>query len=117
MEPSHRILGYVALAAVALGIAWSLVRARRPAADDRVFARFQAMVVGLVLLAAVAGAGVLVSGGHPHEDIHLLYGAIAVGVIPLARSFVGGRDRRHLAAIFLAFTVLGGVLYRLFTTG
>jgi hypothetical protein len=113
----HRSLGYVAVAAVAFGIVWSLRLARRPRADDRVFDRFEAMVVGLVLLAALAGAGVLISGGHPREDIHLLYGAIAVGVIPLARSFVGGRNRRHSAAIFLAFTVLGGVLYRLFTTG
>jgi hypothetical protein len=117
VEVAHRVTAYAAVALVVIGIAWALALVRRPRPTNRVFDRFQAFAVGTVLVAAVAGAMILASGGRPREDLHLIYGAIAIGVIPLARSFVGGRDQRRPVAVFLAFAVLGGVLFRLFTTG
>lgn len=117
MDAAHRILANATVAALAVGIVWSIVLAARAQPGGRSFERFQFVIVGLVLIAAIAGAPLLASGGRPREDLHLVYAAIAIGVIPLARSFVPGQDRRRILMIFLAFVVLGGVVFRLFGTG
>ena len=117
METIHRILGYAAVVAVAVGIAWSVVAPRTSALGGRRFIRFQALVVVLFLVASVAGVGLLISGAQPKEGLHLVYAAIAVVLLPLAWSFVPGTDRRAGIATLAAFIVLGFVLYRLFATG
>jgi hypothetical protein len=117
MELIHRILGYLAILVVAIGIAWSFVAMRNPASGGRRFDRFQALVVALFLVAAVAGVGLLITGGQPRESLHLVYAAIAIGVVPLARSFVPATDRRAGIAALAVFVVLGFVVYRLFATG
>jgi hypothetical protein len=117
METIHRILGYVAIVAVAVGIAWSIVATRRGALGGRRFARFQEFVVALFIVASIAGMGLLVSAGQPKEGLHLVYAAIAIAILPLARSFVPATDRRAGIAALAAFVVLGFVLYRLFATG
>lgn len=113
----HRILGYAAVVAVAVGIVWSVVATRNPALGGRRFIRFQAMAVVLFVVASVAGLSLLISGARPKEGLHLVYAAIAVGLLPLARSFVPATDRRAGIAALAAFVVLGFVLYRLFATG
>jgi hypothetical protein len=117
MDSIHRILGYVAIVAVAVGIGWALVATRRGALGGRRFERFQALVVALVVLASFAGLGVLISGKQPKEGLHLVYAAIAMALLPLARSFIPATDRRAAIASLAAFMVLGFVLYRLFATG
>ncbi|HYU50585.1 MAG TPA: hypothetical protein VEO91_11740 [Candidatus Limnocylindria bacterium] len=117
METIHRILGYVAVVAVVVGIAWSVVVTRNPALGDRRFIRFQAFAVVLLIVVSVAGLGVLISGPQPKEGLHLVYAAIAMALLPLARSFVPATDRRSGIAALAAFVVLGFVLYRLFATG
>jgi hypothetical protein len=117
METIHRILGYLAVAAVAVGIAWSLGATRSAALGGRRFTRFQALVVALFVVASVAGVVLLISGGQPREGLHFVYAAIAIAALPLARSFVPATDRRAGIAPIAAFVVLGFVLYRLFATG
>ena len=64
---------------------------------------------GLVMLAA---------GSRPADGLHLFYAVIAIALVPLARSFLGRATARASAALLLvAFVALGGVIYRLFTTG
>ena len=117
MELIHRILSYVAIVIVALGIGWSLGALRNPALGGRRLDRYQVLVVAVLVVAGVAGVGLLITGGHPGENLHLVYAAIAIGVIPLARSFAPAADRRAGIAALAAFVVLGFVLYRLFATG
>ena len=117
MEAIHRILGYIAVVVVAVGIAWSFVASRNPAWSGRRFERFQGLVVALFIVTAVVGLGLLITGGQPKEGLHLVYAAVAIGVIPLARSFVPSTDRRAGIAAVAVFGVLGFVLYRLFATG
>ena len=85
--------------------------------DRRRLDRFGMGVVALFLLAGIAGLGQLLSGERPKEGLHLLYAAIAIGLIPLARSFVVGNSRREAWLAPAAYLVLGGVLFRLFSTG
>jgi hypothetical protein len=117
METLHRILGYVAVVAVAVGIGWSLVATRSAAMGGRSFGGFQASIVILFIAASVAGLGLLISSGQPRESLHFVYSAIAIAVLPLARSFTPATDRRAGIAAFAAFVVLAFVLYRLFATG
>ena len=117
METIHRILGFGAVVAVAVGIVWPIVSMRSMAPRDRQFARFQALVVGLFIVAAVAGVGLLMTGGQPKEGLHALYAAIAIAVLPLARTFVPTTNGRAGIAVVAGFVVLGFVLYRLFATG
>lgn len=110
MDAVHRILGYVVVLAVGIGIAWSLVATRNADLRGRSFPRFQAVVVGVFVVASVAGLGMLLSGGQPKESLHLVYAAIAIVLLPLARSFVPAIDRRSGIAALAAFVVLGGVV-------
>lgn len=118
MELVHLALAYAAVAAVFVGVAWSLIRVVRPAMDRRLLDRFGIGVVALFLVTAVVGVTQLASGAQPKEDLHLVYAVIAVGLIPLARSFGGlGNGRRDAWLTAAAYLVLAGVLFRLFTTG
>ncbi|MGZ8475193.1 MAG: hypothetical protein ACXWWQ_03070 [Candidatus Limnocylindria bacterium] len=117
MELVHRVIAYAGVAAVGIGVVWSLALVARSRTGGRLFERYQLLVVGLFLVACVAGVVLLVSGGRPKEDLHLLYAAVAVGLIPLARSYVPDAGRRRVIAILLAFLALGGIVLRLFGTG
>ena len=117
MELIHRALADVAVAAVGLGLAWSILCAVRPAIDPRVLDRYGILVVGLIAVGAAAGAAQAFGGARPGEDLHLLYGALAVGLLPLARSFVPRTSRFPRWLTVAAYVVLGGVLLRLFMTG
>lgn len=118
MEAIHRLLAYVAAAATAVGVAWSLVLAFRRQSVASSFERFQAAVVSLYVVGAASGLLVLLSGARPADGLHVLYAVIALAIIPLARSFFGRASSRGAALLLLvAFVVLGAVTYRLFTTG
>ncbi len=117
MELVHQALAYVAVGAVGVGIVWSIVLTLRPTRDHRGIDRFGVGVVGLVLVAAAAGAVQFASAARPKEDLHLVYAAVAIGLIPLARSFIIGNGRREAWVTVAAYVVLGGVLFRLFSTG
>jgi hypothetical protein len=118
MDAIHRVIAFATVAAVTLGIGWSalLIASRRAGGPG--FERFQAAVVSLIVVGAASGLLLLASGTRPAETIHLLYAVVAIGLIPLARSFLGRASGRASAALLLvALVALGGILYRLFTTG
>jgi hypothetical protein len=99
------------------GIGWALVAVRNPALGAHRFARFQALAVVLLIVSSIAGLGVLISGAQPKESLHLVYAAIAIAPLPLARSFIPDTDCRAGIAALAAFAVLAFVLYRIFATG
>lgn len=114
----HRLIGYLAVVGVAIGIGWSalLLVTRRP--GHATFERFQAGVVAVIVLAAASGLLRLAAGPGPSDGLHLLYAVIAIGLIPLARSFFGeARGRSAVGLLLLTFAVLGAVMFRLLTTG
>lgn len=118
MDTLHLLLAYTAVAGVVFGTGWSLILVvtRRPGGPA--FERLQAAVVAALVVGAASGLLQLVAGASPADGLHLLYAAIAIGLIPLARSFMGRASGRGPAAFLLvAFVVLGALVYRLFTTG
>jgi hypothetical protein len=117
VQSVHTILAFAAVAAVSLAIAWSLILAVKTRSGGPAYERMQAAVVGLIVLAAAAGAALFAFGGRPADDLHLLYGGVAIVLIPLARSFLAGGSRRDSILMLVAIVALGGVLFRLFVTG
>jgi hypothetical protein len=114
----HRLIAYVAIAFIAAGIGWALLLAVAGRAGGAAFERFQAAVVSLLFVGSASGAILLATGARPADGLHLLYAAIALAVVPLARSFQSRPSGRGTVGVLLAaFVVLGAVLYRLLTTG
>ena len=113
----HRLLAYLAVAGVAFGLGGSalgLLRRGHEAVADWI----QAAVLSLLVVVGVGGLVVVVEDGRPADGLHFVYATIAIGIIPLARSFAGRASGRSAAILLLAtFVVLAGLLYRLFATG
>lgn len=117
VEALHRILAYPAVGAVGIGVVWALVLAARRSPAGRAFEAFQAAVVSVLVVGAASGLILVAIGTGPGEPLHLLYAAIAIAAIPVARSFAGrGGPRAQQLAIAAAFVVLGFMVYRLFAT-
>ncbi len=96
---------------VVLGVATAT---RRPArfATDRVILGVEAVV----LLGVATGGVILLTGGRPADPLHLLYAAVAMAVLPVARFW--SRLARHRAiALTVAALLLAGLALRLFQTG
>ena len=113
----HVILGVAAIGAVVVGLVWAAVLALKGRSGGRFSDRFQAVLIGAIFLAAIAGAAVFVTGARPADGLHVVYGAVAILLIPFARSFVSGGTRRDRLVMLVALVVLGGVMYRLVATG
>lgn len=118
LDGIHRLLAYGAVAVTVAGIGWSLLLVFAGRAGGPGFERLQAVVVSVLVVGAASGLVLLAVGARPTEGLHLLYAILAIALIPLARSFLGRANARAAGALlFAAFVVLGGVAYRLFTTG
>lgn len=118
LDGIHQILAYAIVASTVAGIGWSVFLALTRRAEGPAFERFQAAVVSLLVVGGVSGLVLLATGARPSEGLHLLYAIVAIALIPLARSFLGrANDRAAAGLLFVAFVVLGAVVYRLFATG
>lgn len=118
MDVIHRLIAYAAIGGGTVGIGWSVLIVISGRSGGPAFERFQAAVVSLLVIGAASGAILIAAGTRPTDALHLLYAVIAIGLVPLARSFLGRVSDRGTAAVILAaFVALGAVIYRLFTTG
>jgi hypothetical protein len=117
MQAIHQVLADVALVAVAIVLAWTVVLAATRRMPGRGYARAQASMIGIIVVAAIVGGASFLSGARPADGLHLLYGAVAILLIPFARSFLRGMARRDTLILLVAVLALGGVIYRLFATG
>ena len=73
------------------------------------------VVIGLQVL---LGAATWLSGDRPAQDLHLLYGAGLLVLLPLAGSFAEDAPPRDRAAVFAIAAVVGVLLiWRLLSTG
>ncbi|MHB8959706.1 MAG: hypothetical protein ACYDAN_08775 [Candidatus Limnocylindrales bacterium] len=117
MQAIHQLVADAALVAVAIVLAWTVALAITKRTPGRGYGRAQALMVGTIAVAAIAGAASFISGARPTDVLHLLYGAVAILLVPFARSFLRGVARRDTVVLLVAILALGGVMYRLFATG
>jgi hypothetical protein len=118
LDGIHRVVAYGTVAITLVGFGWTAILVVADRDGGSAFEQFQAAAVSVLIVAAASGLVLLAVGARPAEGVHLLYAAVAIAVVPLARSFLGRTKGLARVAIFLAaFVVLGGIEYRLFTTG
>ena len=98
------------------GSATALALTRRPAGS---FFVAGALWTGLVVgLAAVLGVGAAIADHAPHDLLHIVYGVLAVGVMPGAAIVAGGRTGPRQTVVWaIAGIVLVILILRLFQTG
>ena len=117
MQAIHVVLADVAVAAVAVAVAWCVILAVLARPAGRWFDRLQRVVILSIAVTAAAGVIVFALGARPDDGLHLLYGGVAIVILPVARSFRSGASRRDALLMLAGFALLGGVVFRLFTTG
>jgi heme A synthase len=72
-------------------------------------------VIGVTIL---LGAALLLTGARPAELLHLLYGVLLLGTLPLAQTFAAEAPARSRAAVVAGAALIGLILcWRLFATG
>ena len=118
LDAIHRLLADASVAVTVAAIVWALILLATGRSGGRRFEHAQATVVSMFVTVAASGALLLLTGSAPRDGLHIFYAAVALMVIPLARSLFGRAGPRHSSTMLLvALVVLGAVTYRLFTTG
>jgi hypothetical protein len=112
----HRLIAI--LVAMCAGLVVLVVAAGAATHRPVRFARDRVILgaIALVALGSVIGLVLLVQDGGPHDPLHLLYAALALLVLPVARFWDRLSGRRSLA-VGLAGLVLALFVLRLFQTG
>lgn len=117
MQYLHHLLGTAILVAAAVYLVVALVGAWLDRWHAGI-ARSGAALTGLLAIQAVIGAVVYLSGVRPADGLHLLYGVVIIGVLPLAATFASEappRPRTGVAAAGGALVLL--LAWRLLSTG
>jgi hypothetical protein len=114
----HVTLAAVSAAVVAVAGVEGAGRAFAGRPAGRLASITSGLVLVLVGMTAAGGLAMLVRGERPEELLHLVYGALAFGLIPVVDSMTGQirprpRGLARLAAALIALVVI----FRLFATG
>jgi hypothetical protein len=118
MDVIHAALALVTAVGAAAGVlagAWALATR---SSGILWLDRFLLVVLAAAALAGLVGLLLLVTGGHPQDPLHIVYGVLVVAIVPATRYVSRGwTERRQAAALAVAFLVSIGVLWRLLMTG
>ncbi len=118
MSQAHALLGQLAVVLAIIAAVWSIVLAitRRPAGS--LFLGNLVWVEIAVVIAAMLGAATAVSGAPPRDGLHLVYGALALALLPGAALIAAGRPAaQRPIVVAVASIVLVILLFRLVQTG
>jgi len=100
---------------VAIEAAWRWLRRLAPSPLTE---RLEQILLIALVVSSAGGLGVLVGGGQPHQQLHYLYAAIALAVIPIASFGTRGRTPRLRAGVSAVAAIVALiVIARLFQTG
>jgi mannitol-specific phosphotransferase system IIBC component len=73
---------------------------------------------GLFIVQGLIGIALFLQGGRPHDQLHWLYGPLLVIVLPIAASYLSGRESRREPLVYgLAALFMFGLAIRAFMTG
>jgi hypothetical protein len=118
LSQAHALVGQIAIVLAVIAAIWSVVLAitRRPVGS---LFLGNAVWVGLaVVLAAVLGAATAVLVAPPGDALHVVYGILAVALLPGATLIASSRPADDRAVVAVAASiVLVILLFRLLQTG
>jgi hypothetical protein len=73
---------------------------------------------GLFIVQGLVGILMFLQGARPHDPLHWLYGPLLVIVLPIAASYLSGRESRREALVYgLAALFMFGLAIRAYMTG
>jgi heme A synthase len=105
------------LITVIVGI-WGLVMYFRKMPSSGGFRSTLVLTEVLFILQGLVGILVFAGGGRPHDPLHWLYGPLLVIVLPIAMTYVSGRDSRREALVYgIAGLFMFGLALRAYMTG
>ena len=118
MSDLHRLVAEVALALGVLTTGWALLLLTLRREPGTLFFANVAWTVGMLVLTALLGLATLIAGPGVNDNLHLVYGALAVAALPVGAYYaIGHPPRRRLATWTVAGVVLLILVLRLFQTG
>ena len=72
----------------------------------------------LFIVQGLVGIAMFLAGARPHDRLHWLYGPLLVIVLPIAASYLSGRENRREPLVYgLAALFMFGLAVRAYMTG
>jgi heme A synthase len=104
------ITGFIAL--------WSAFLYLRKQVPSGSYRATLVLTEGLFIVQGLVGIAMFSQGARPHDQLHWLYGPLLVIVLPIAASYLSGRERRREALVYgLATLFMFGLAIRAYMTG
>ena len=99
-------------------VIWSAALYLRKNAPSGSYRATLVLTEGLFIVQGVVGIAMFLGGARPHDPLHWLYGPLLVIVLPIAASYLSGRDSRREALVYgLAALFMFGLAIRAYMTG
>lgn len=118
MNQAHGLVGQIALVLAVIAVAWSIAllvtrRAAGPHLGGNLVSVFLAVTV-----AAALGVATFVSGVPLRDGLHVVYGGLALGVLPGVALIAAGRSAREQSIVVAIGAIVMVILIgRLIQTG
>jgi heme A synthase len=97
---------------------WGLVTYFRKQPSSGSFRATLVLTEVLFIVQGVVGVLTFANGRRPHDNLHWLYGVLLVIVLPIAMSYVSGRDPRREPLVYgIAGLFMFGLALRASMTG
>ena len=99
-------------------VIWSAVLYLRKQVPGGSYRATLVLTEGLFIAQGLVGIAMFLGGARPHDPLHWLYGPLLVIVLPIAASYLSGRDSRREALVYgLATLFMFGLAIRAYMTG
>ena len=97
---------------------WGLVLYFRKAPSSGGFRSTLVLTEALFIVQGLVGIAMFLGGARPRDPLHWLYGPLLVIVLPIAASYLSGRDSRREALVYgVATLFMFGLAIRAYMTG
>lgn len=118
MSQAHAFVGQIAIVLGLVAAAWSIALVATRRAPGSLFMANLVWVFLAVAIAAALGTATIATGAPLRDGLHVVYGVLALGVLPGAILVASGRPARQRSIIAaVSAIVLVILLARLVQTG
>ncbi len=99
-------------------VIWSAALYLRKQAPSGSYRATLVLTEGLFIVQGLVGIAMFLGAARPHDPLHWLYGPLLVIVLPIAASYLSGRDSRREVLVYgVATLFMFGLAIRAYMTG